>query len=97
MLDIESPVSTSPAESLTKYDVTLKSEDAIKSPTLFPTQFDPTLGLRGLLKYPQPTAVATLTIDLMPVSPPEYRVMNHQWWYTHTSTRGELVKLNLLQ
>ena len=79
-----SPVSKSPAESLTEYDATMKAEDAVIIPTLFLTQFDPTLGLKGLLKYPQPTAVATPAIDLMPVSPPEYRVMNHQRWYTRT-------------
>ena len=71
-VDMVSPVSMSPAESLTEYDATMKAEDAVKTPTLFPTQFDPTLGLKGLLKYPQPTAVATPAIDLMPVSPPEY-------------------------
>ena len=71
-VDMVSPVSMSPAESLTEYDATVKAEDAIKTPTLFPTQFDPTLGLKGLLKYPQPTAVAIPAIDLMPVSPPEY-------------------------
>ena len=71
-VDMVSPVSTSPAESLTEYDATLKAEDAIKTPTLFPTQFDPTLGLKGLLNYPQPTVAATPAVDLMPVSPPEY-------------------------
>ena len=50
----------------------MKVEDAVKTPTLFPTQFDPTLGLKGLVKYPQSTAVAKPAIDLMPVSPPKY-------------------------
>lgn len=69
-VDMVSPVSASPVDSLTEYDATLKAEDSNKTPTLFPTQFDPTLGLKGLLHYVEPSAASTL--DLMPVSPPEY-------------------------
>ena len=70
-VDMVSPVSTSPVDSLTEYDATLRAEDSNKNPpTLFPTQFDPTLGLKGLLHHTAPAA--TPAVDLMPVSPPEY-------------------------
>lgn len=71
-VDMVSPVSTSPVDSLTEYDATLAAKDPNKTPTLFPTQFDPTLGLKGLLHFTEPTTAAPPEVDLMPVSPPEY-------------------------
>ena len=72
-VDMVSPISTSPVDSLTEYDATLRAEESKIPATLFPTQFDPTLGLKGLLHYTNSTALAaTQAIDLMPVSPPEY-------------------------
>ena len=65
-VDMVSPVSTSPVDSLAEYDATLRTEDSKIPATLFPTQFDPTLGLKGLLHSTTPV------VDLMPVSPPEY-------------------------
>ena len=71
--DMVSPVSTSPVDSLTEYDATLRAEESKNPPTLFPTQFDPTLGLKGLLHCTGSTTAATApSVDLMPVSPPEY-------------------------
>lgn len=77
-VDMISPVSASPVDSLTEYDVTKKPvESSTANSILFPTQFDPTLGLQGLLHSTETvTAPATVTAapplsDFVPVSPPE--------------------------
>lgn len=71
-VDMVSPVSTSPVDSLLEYDATMTAEESKKHTTPFPTQFDPTLGLQGLLHSAVSTTTATPAVDLMPVSPPEY-------------------------
>ena len=73
VVDMVSPISTSPVDSLTEYDATLRAEVSKEPPTLFPTQFDPRLGLKGLLNMTSSvTTPAPPSVDLMPVSPPEY-------------------------
>ena len=73
-VDMVSPVSTSPVDSLLEYDATATAAESNKPPApLFPTQFDPTLGLKGLLHFAgSSTTAATPAVDLMPVSPPEH-------------------------
>jgi len=71
-VDMVSPVSVSSVDSLLEYDATMTAEESKKHSTLFPTQFDPTLGLQGLLHLTVPTFAAMPAVDLMPVSPPEH-------------------------
>lgn len=72
-VDMVSPVSASPVDSLTEYDVTKKPLESTTNSMLFPTQFDPTLGLQGLLHSTETVsgAVAAAPSDFVPVSPPE--------------------------